>query len=95
MPNNVSVIFNNGSNYDYHSIIKESGNDFEGQFEGLWENTEKYKTFSLPIENEIIKIDKDDNEDISYKMKSVDRPKFMPSLLSTLVNTLAEWIEKN
>ena len=36
------------------------------------------------------KIDKDGNEDISYKMKSVDSPKFMPSLLSTLVNTLAE-----
>ena len=28
------------------------------QFEGLGENTEKYKTFSVPIEKEVTKIDK-------------------------------------
>ena len=27
-----------------------------------WENTKKYKTFSVPIKKEVTKIDKDDNE---------------------------------
>ena len=43
--NEIPVIFHNGSNYDYHFIIKELTNDFEGKFECLGENTEKQKTF--------------------------------------------------
>ena len=35
----------NGSNYDYYFMIKEFDKIFEGQFEFLGENTEKYKTF--------------------------------------------------
>ena len=34
MPNEISVVFHNGSNYDYH-FIKELANKCEGQFEGL------------------------------------------------------------
>ena len=51
-------------------VDKELANEFKGQFECLWENTEKYKTFSVPLEKEIRKVDKDGNEDvktISYK----------------------------
>ena len=61
------------SNFDYHFIIKELANEFQGQFECLWENTEKQKILSLPIEKEIRKVDKDGNEDIItsyYKIKS-------------------------
>ena len=39
-----------------------------------WKNREKYKAFSVPIENEAITIDKDGNEDmitISYKRKFI------------------------
>ena len=49
-PNEIPVVFHNGLNYDYLFIIKELANEFEGQFECLGENTEKYKTFSVPIE---------------------------------------------
>ena len=49
MPNEIPAVFHNGSNYDYHLIIKELANEFEGQSECLLENTEKYKTFSVPI----------------------------------------------
>ena len=35
MPNEIPVIFHNGSNYDYHLIIKELANEFDGQFECL------------------------------------------------------------
>ena len=55
-------VFHNGSNYEYHFILKELANEFEGQFEFLGENKEKYKTFSVPVKKEITKIDKDGNE---------------------------------
>ena len=50
MPNEISVILHYGSNYSYQFIIKELANEFEGQFECLGENTNKYKTYSVPIE---------------------------------------------
>ena len=55
MPNEIPVIFDNGSNYDYHFMIKELANEFDGKFECLRENTEKYKKFSIPIEKEVKK----------------------------------------
>ena len=68
--NEIPAVFHNGSNYDYHFIIKGLGNEFEGQFECLGENTEKYKTFSVLIENQGTKADEDGSESIetiSYK----------------------------
>ena len=41
--NEFFVVFHGGSNYDYHNIIKELGNEFEGQFEYLERNIEKLK----------------------------------------------------
>ena len=49
VPNEIPVVFHNDSNYDYHFIIKELAKQFKGQFECLGENTENYKTFSVPI----------------------------------------------
>ena len=75
MPNEIPVIFDNGSNYDYHFMIKELANEFDGKFECLGENTEKYKKFSIPIEKEVTKIDNDRNESvktISFKVKFID-----------------------
>ena len=40
------VVFHNGSTYGYHFIIKRLAEEFEGQFECLGANTEKYITFS-------------------------------------------------
>ena len=51
--NEISIVFHNGSNYDYDFVIKELANEFEGQFECLGENTENYKTFPVPIEKEV------------------------------------------
>ena len=42
-------------------------------------NTEKYQTFSIPIEKEVIKIDKDGNENvisISCKINFTDSARF-------------------
>ena len=52
VPNEIPVVFHNGSNYDYHFIIKELANEFEGQFKCLGENSEKNKQFPFPIGNE-------------------------------------------
>ena len=79
VPNEFPVVFHNGSNYDYHFIIKELANEFEGQFECLGENKEKYKP-SVPIKKKITKIDKDGTEsvdNISYKIKFIDSARFM------------------
>ena len=40
IPKNIPIkVFYNGSTYDYHFIIKQLGEDFEGQLECLGENT--------------------------------------------------------
>ena len=49
IPKEIPVVFHNGSTYDYHFIIKELIKEFEGNFECLGKNTEKYITFSVPI----------------------------------------------
>ena len=49
----IPIVFHNGSIYDYHFIIKELVKEFEGNFECLGENTEKYITFSVPIKKKI------------------------------------------
>ena len=56
MAKEAPVVFHNGSNYDYHFIIKELANKFKRKFECLGENTEKYGTFSVPIEKEVTKM---------------------------------------
>ena len=45
----ITVIFHNGSKYDYYFIIERLANAFPGKLELLGKNTEKYKTFSIPI----------------------------------------------
>ena len=51
---NIPVVFHFIIN-QYHFITKELVKEFEGQFECLGENTEKYITFSVKINKEIIK----------------------------------------
>ena len=97
VPSEISVLFQNSSNYDYHFIIKELANNFEGQFECLVENTEKYKFFSIPIEKEVTNFDKDGNESVftvSYRVKFIDSSRFVASSLSNLVDYLAEIVHK-
>ena len=61
IPKEFPVLFHHGSTYDYHFIIKQLAEEFEGEFECLGENTEKYINFAVPIKKEITKIDKDGN----------------------------------
>ena len=63
----IPVKTHNGSNYDYHFIIKELAVEFKGQFDCLGENTEKYIIFSVPIKKE-----NEDGKAITYKIKFID-----------------------
>ena len=49
IPKEIPRVFHNGSTYDYHFVIKELAEEFEGEFQCLGENTEKYITFSVPV----------------------------------------------
>ena len=58
IPKKLTVIFHNGINYYYRFVIKELAEEFEGQFTCLGENTEKYITFSVPVEKQTKRIGK-------------------------------------
>ena len=58
------MVFDNRSSYNYYFIIKDLTREFEGQLECLGENCKKYKTFSVPMEKEATKVDKEKNENI-------------------------------
>ena len=91
IPNEVPAVFHNGSTYDYHFIIEELVKEFEGNFECLGENTEKYITFSVPLKKKI----ENKNIEITYKIKFIDSYRFMSSSLSKLVDNLSEGLHNN
>ena len=53
VPKEIPVVFHNDSTYDNHFIIKQLVKEFEGNFDCLGENTEKYITFSVPLRKKI------------------------------------------
>ena len=64
--------FLNWSNYDYHFIIKELAEGFEKQLTCLGENTKKYITFTVPIEKQAARTDKNSEEvmkNISHRLQ--------------------------
>ena len=54
MTKETPIVLHNGSSYDYHFIINELVEEFEGQFPCLF----VYITFSVPIEKQVTKLDK-------------------------------------
>ena len=72
------IVFHNGSNYNYHFII----NELAEEFTCLGENTEKYITFTVPIENEVTRIDKNGEKitkNIPYILQFIDSARLMTS----------------
>ena len=70
---------------------------FENQFNCFGENTEKYITFTVPIEKEVTKIDNNGEEitkNIFYKLQFIYISRFIASSLSRLVNNLSDGIHK-
>ena len=80
----IPILFHNGFNYDYHFMIKE----FKEKFTYLRENTEKYITFTVPIEKTVKRVDKNREEfakNKSYILQFIDSARFMPTSLSNCV----------
>ena len=91
IPKVIPVVFHNGSTYDYNFIIKELVKEFDGNFEYLGKNTEKYITFPAPLKKKI------ENKDIeiTYKIKFIDSYTFMSMPLSKLIDNLSEGLYNN
>ena len=90
MPKKISIVFHSGSNY-------ELAEEFKKQFTCLGKNSEKYISFTVGIEKEVTRIDKNGEEItkyISYILQFIDSARFMASSLSNLVNNLSEEIHR-
>ena len=81
----IPVVFHNGSVYDYHFIIKFLAREFNGNFECLGENTEKYISFTVPFKKVI------NDKKSKYKIKISDSYRFNQDSLSNLVDNLSEF----
>ena len=93
----IPIVFHNGSDYDYHFIIKELEEEFTRQFTFLGENSKKYITFTVPIEKEVMRIIENGEEvtrNLPYILQFIDSARFMASSLSNLVNNLSEGIHR-
>ena len=60
-------MFDNGPNYDYHSIIRKRDEEFSSQFDGLGEKTEKYTPFTIPIRKQ-----NENGKTLTCKIKLID-----------------------
>ena len=69
VPKKISTGFHNGSNYDYHFIIKKVAKKFLKQFTCLRKYTDKYLILAVSIKKEVTRIYKKGEEvtkNISY-----------------------------
>ena len=85
IPEEIPVVFHNGSTYDYHFIIKRLAKEVKDNFECLGENTENTLLFSVPIKKE-----HDNCKPTIYELKFIDSYRFMQDSLSNLVGNLSE-----
>ena len=94
---NIPVIIHNSSNYDFLFIIKELAKKFKSKMRCTGENTETYKTFSVEFqkdENNNENNNEGDNEENNfvkkYRLRFIDRYRFIKSPLDKLVDNLTE-----
>ena len=93
----IPIVFHNGFNSEYHFIIKEFTKEILKKFTCLGENTKRYITFTVPIEKEVTRIDKNGEEitkSVSYILQFIDSARFMASSLSNLVNNISEGVHR-
>ena len=79
VPKEIPVVFHNKSNYDYHFIKRNKKRVLRGKFNCLKENTEKHKTFSVPITKRAKRIGRNREETTktwSYKLPFTDSTRY-------------------
>ena len=97
VPKKISTVFHYVSNYNYHFNIKKLAEEFKKQFACLGGNTKKCKTFTVSIEKEVTRIEKNREEiakNIPYILQFIDSARFMATSLSNLANNLSKGIHK-
>ena len=86
---NIPVIIHNGSNYDFHLIIKELAKKIKSKMRCIGENTETYKTFSVEFQK-----DEEEEDNLkkarTYRLRSIDSCRFIKSPLDKLADNLSE-----
>ena len=87
VPKNISIVFHNGSTYDYRFVVTKLAEEFKGEFECLRANKEKYITFSVPLK-------KGKDQKLTYKLKFIDSNRFMSTSLSNLLDNLSGVYDK-
>ena len=81
VPKKILIAFHK-TNYDYHFIIKELAEEFKTEFICLGESTKKYITFTVPMEQEVTRNDKNGEEiakNVSYILQYIAGARFMAS----------------
>ena len=97
VPKKISTVFHNVSKYNYHFIIKKLAEEFKKQFTCLGGNTKKCRIFTVSIEKEVARIEKNREEitkNIHYILQFIDSARFMATSLSNLANNLSKGIHK-
>ena len=80
VPKNSYIYLSNGSNYEYHFIIKELPEKIKKQITSLGENTAKYINFIAPIEKWLTRIGR--KIDMCLKKYETDPDFFFSSWIS-------------
>ena len=65
-------------------MINKLAEEFKGELNCIGENMEKYITFSAPIRKKYV-----DGKTITYKPMFIDSFRFIPTLLSELVDNMS------
>ena len=91
LPKNIPVVFHNGSLYDNHFVIKELAKYFNGYFNCIGENTEKYISFCVTVLKERDTVNTNEKKKFdAYTLKFIDSIRFIPASLEKHVKNLAE-----
>ena len=83
----IPVVLHNGSNYDFHLIIKELAKRFRTNIKCLEENTEKYIPLSIPL-----KVTNNGGKIVVYRLKVIDSFRFMNTSLASLTDNLSKTV---
>ena len=87
----ISVLFHNGSNYDFNLIITELAKEFRSELQCIPVNTNKYMSFSIPIRKKVYANTKNTKKKyVTYNLKFIDSARHMNASLSNLVDNLSE-----
>ena len=73
----VTVVIHNGSNCDFHLIIKELAKEFIKEIHCIPEVKEKYKSFNIPIKYKSVRSSSGEDYEVPLNLTFIDSNKSM------------------